>query len=132
VSFEQRIRGHNVPNSAALPRTLYWMDMMHGAKARSRMVSEHEACAPARGSCPRVAKGVGGWVGVGVGVLSRTVGELCVVPAGALPVSVPDSVYRGLNRQMFSGQSRNHCRPKQFYCRPRPAAQLLPIRPGAC
>jgi hypothetical protein len=31
----------------------------------------------------------------------------------------------------FSGQSRYICRPKQFNCRPRPAAQLLTICPGA-
>jgi hypothetical protein len=30
-----------------------------------------------------------------------------------------------LNRQIVSGQSQINCRPKQFYCRPRPAAQLL-------
>jgi hypothetical protein len=36
---------------------------------------------------------------------------------------------QGLKRQMSSGQSRVYCRPKQFYCRPRPAAQPLPISP---
>jgi hypothetical protein len=31
------------------------------------------------------------------------------------------------NRQVFSGQI--YCRPNEFYCRPRPAAQLRPISP---
>jgi hypothetical protein len=36
----------------------------------------------------------------------------------------------GLKHQLFSCQSRIHCRPKQFYCRPRRAAQLLTICAG--
>jgi hypothetical protein len=59
-------------------------------------------------------------------MLSRAVGKLFEVPAGALPVPVPDGLKSslGLNRRIY-------CRPKQLYCRPRPAAQLLPISPGA-
>jgi hypothetical protein len=40
-------------------------------------------------------------------------------------------LYRRINRRAFSGQSRVYCRPKQFYCRPRPAAQLLTVCAGA-
>jgi hypothetical protein len=38
--------------------------------------------------------------------------------------------YIGPNRQTFSSQSRTYWRPKHFYCRPRPAAQLLPFSPA--
>jgi hypothetical protein len=50
--------------------------------------------------------------------------------AGALPVPVSDRLrndLKGLNRPISSGQSRIYCRPKQLYCRPRPAAHLLTI-----
>jgi hypothetical protein len=36
----------------------------------------------------------------------------------------------GLNRPFFSGPKPDLLPAKEFYCRPRPAAQLLPISPG--
>jgi hypothetical protein len=54
---------------------------------------------------------------------TRAVGKLFVVPAGALPVSVSETPIKSLKSP--------NLRPKQFYCRPRPAAQLLPISPGS-
>jgi hypothetical protein len=62
--------------------------------------------------------------------LTKDVGKILVVPAGALPVPVSDELkacIRGLNRQIFW----IYCRPTEFYCRPRPAAQLLPISPAS-
>jgi hypothetical protein len=54
-------------------------------------------------------------------------GSFFLAPAGALPVPVLDwhtmKGFKGLNRQIF----RVNGRPKQLYCRPRPAAQPLTV-----
>ena len=64
-------------------------------------------CWSRRGKRERVQCTVGG------------VGKIFVVPAGALPVPVSERLYRL--------KTPNFLRPKPFYCRPRPAAQLLTI-----
>jgi hypothetical protein len=53
---------------------------------------------------------------------------------GLLPVPVSGGykgLYRALNARFSPAKAGFHCRPKPFYCRPRSAAQLLPISPGA-
>ena len=68
---------------------------------------------------PRRCAGCAGENASGCSALLGAVGKIFVVPAGALPVPVSERLYRL--------KTPNFLRPKPFYCRPRPAAQLLTI-----
>jgi hypothetical protein len=91
----------------------------------ARAQAERRGAGRAEGSCS-VSLSCLTLLSQGDSILSRAVGRLvCGTGQGSASSDF------GKATSPIPGQSRIYCRPKQFHCRPRLAAQLLPIRPAA-